>query len=156
MYRRMLTGVAIAAVLSCCVLAGMSGRAMAQSDDDDGGVASPDCKCMFKPVPKISGDYAGSIDDPDNGTGTLMVTISDQHRRRVDGTWSVTFPNGQSNSGSMDGLVGQKSVKIKFHTSIPHCLYHATATIGTNSLKGTMATGAHCTDPDSGNFELSD
>ena len=156
MLRKIVTALAMAAIFCCGIVAATSRPAIAQSDDDDGGVASPDCKCMYKPVPKISGNHTGTIDDPDNGTGALTVTLPDQHRRRISGTWSVTFSNGQSNSGAVSGLVGQKSVNIKFHTSDPSCVYHATATIGTNSLKGTMATGAHCNDPDSGNFEISD
>jgi len=156
MVRKAALTFAMAAIFCSGLVVGVGRPAMAQSDEDDGGAASPDCKCMFKPVPNVTGDYTGTIDDPDNGTGTLTVTLPNQHRRHVEGTWSVTYPNGQTNSGSVDGLVGQKSVKIKFHTSNPHCLYHATATIGTNSLRGTMATSAKCTDPDSGNFDLSD
>jgi len=111
------------------------------------------CKCQFKPVPNIAGDYAGQIDDAVNGIGTLTVTLT-QHRANVDGTWVTSYSNGQGDNGAVIGRVKQKVVKLQLLTSEKDCKYHGLASIGSDSLQGALISSPHCTTDNSGNFTL--
>ena len=129
-----------------------AGSALAQSDDDV--ASSPDCSCNgYKQVPNLAGDYAGTLDDANNGTGTLMISVS-QHRRKLVGNWATSFENGQSDTGEVTGLVSQKTVKIILHTSNSKCHYQAIATIGSDNLQGAMISSRQCTDDNSGSFTI--
>jgi hypothetical protein len=123
--------------------------------DEQPGDEIPDspCKCTFKPVPNIAGDYAGPIDDAANGTGTLTVTLT-QHRAHVDGTWATTYSNGQGDNGAVIGTVKQKVVKLQLFTSEKNCKYHGLASIGSDSLQGALISSPRCTTDNSGNFTL--
>ena len=113
--------------------------------DDQTEEVAPDyvCKCQFKKVPNIAGDYSGTIDDS-NGTGTLTVTLN-QHRAHIDGTWSSSYSGGAGDSGAVIGIVKQKVVQIQLLTSDSKCKLHGVAKIGSNSLDGGLVASRRCT-----------
>lgn len=121
--------------------------------DDQTEEVVPDyiCKCQFKKVPNVAGAYSGTIDDS-NGTGTLMVTLT-QQRAHIEGTWSSSYSDGSGDSGAVIGTVKQKVVEIQFLSSTPKCKLHGVAAIGSNSLKGALAATRKCT-IDSATFTL--
>jgi hypothetical protein len=113
--------------------------------DDQMIEVEPDyiCKCQFKKVPNVAGNYSGTIEDS-NGTGTLMVTLT-QHRAHIEGNWTSSYTNGPSDSGSVTGIVKQKAVKIQLLNSNPKCKLQGTVRIGSNSLEGALVASRKCT-----------
>ena len=126
--------------------------------DDQMIEVEPDyvCKCQFKKVPNIAGDYSGAIDAGkivENTPGTLMVTLT-QQRAHIEGTWSASYTDGSSDSGAVTGTVKQKVVRIQFLSStIRKCKFTGAAKIGSNNLDGGFF-GTHACTFDSATFSI--
>jgi len=116
--------------------------------DDQMIEVEPDyvCKCQFKKVPNIAGNYSGTINAgnvEDDVGGTFMVNLT-QRRAHVEGNWSVSYSDGSSDNGTVTGTVKQKVVRLNFKSSIPKCKFSGTAKIGTNSLDGGFFGTRRC------------
>jgi hypothetical protein len=102
-------------------------------------------------LPSLSGTYSGSIDDTENGPGTLTLTIT-QPGTVFSGTATVSFTNYPTRGGT-SALVGfvTNATTAEFGVinsgSSPSCNPVGTFTIGSSTLTGTYVNSG---DPNGG------
>ena len=112
MFNRTARLFAIGGLCAGLLVLGARGSVSAQGD----GVSfSPECGCNRKPPAVVVGNWAGTID---GGSGTLTLNLS-QHNRRLTGTWSASFSEGQQSSGTIAGTVSAKAVNVKLENGEP-------------------------------------
>lgn len=104
-------------------------------------------------IPNLSGSYTGSLTDADSGAGTITLSIQ-QKGTHITGIWGTSYPNGESNGGTLTGTVSKKAARVKLTTPLPRCFYTVLVSIGTDSLQGTFVDSRHCPEEDSGSFTL--
>jgi hypothetical protein len=63
------------------------------------GKGTPTVPTMTPSVASPAGNWSGVISDPISGDGTAQLSLSEQARDSLTGTWSATFKNGDSFSG---------------------------------------------------------
>jgi len=146
-------GILCAAIL----VFGLSGFVEAQTaqtdqESDSACTSGRSFLCVPK-LPDISGTYTGTLTDAVSGNGTITLSL-EQKERHLTGLWSVTYANGQGNSGSLTGTVSKSAVRAKLLTRIPDCFYHALVTISSNGFQGTFVDSARCPEEDSGSFTI--
>ncbi|MGE0359202.1 MAG: hypothetical protein AB7H93_00400 [Vicinamibacterales bacterium] len=71
-----------------------------------------------------SGAWSGTATDPDNGSGTLHLELTeltvDSNRSLLGGTWRAEFPTGgRVAAGSVAGLRSGRSVQLTLQPSTP-------------------------------------
>lgn len=102
---------------------------------------------------RYSGTWAGAIDDPFNGSGTMRLEVT--HRATagapgavLEGSWSAAYGNPQRNgSGQIGGLIAGSTASLLATPSpagscpqgvtIPPFVYTITATIGDSEIRGS-------------------
>jgi hypothetical protein len=66
------------------------------------------------------GSWSGEISDPISGDGTAQLSLSDDARGSLTGTWSATFRNGDSFSGpAVASLVQTNTYGITLYVEPP-------------------------------------
>jgi hypothetical protein len=106
----------------------------------------------------LNGNYSGPIADTVYGSGTILMTLS-QNGSGLTGTYSSQFPAaGVQGGGSMSGTVNNgQSLSASLQPSNPIlCPYQLTGTIagGGASISGTFAS-FNCTVTETGTFNVS-
>jgi hypothetical protein len=77
---------------------------------------SPPTTPVLSPV----GSWSGAISDPISGDGTAQLSLTENGRGSLKGTWSSTFTNGDRFSGPAGAnLVGTNSYGITLYVDPP-------------------------------------
>jgi hypothetical protein len=103
--RRRLTVMIVAVIMS---LAGCGGNDSPGSPPTTPSAGSP------------AGSWSGAISDPVSGEGTAQLSLSDDGRGSLTGTWSAAFLNGDRFSGpAVASLVGTNNYGITLSVEPP-------------------------------------
>ena len=96
----------------------------------------------------LAGNYTGTINDNQSGTGTLTASFT-QNGNNLSGTWNTVF-GGVGVNGTVSGSIFGNQANITVSTS--NCSYNVTGTLNGSSFSGGYTPNAPCTD--SGTFSL--